>query len=771
MERVAVALDLVWVGLCILARKIADGVVLVVSASAEAASAVHDAVRTLAGPPARSARRHVGASARFARRRAPDVTVKGMLASAAVEHRARRTAKRTAYAARPAGRVLADAAGGLAKRLPGLGVAAVVVALVVTQLPRPALDLAAHFVEGDVKAKGFEPLAQRSTVVAANGETIATLHGKFDRQVVPYNRIPKDLVHLVLAAEDKDFWDHHGYDLAGMSRALMADIRAGGVVQGGSTITQQLAKQNFVGDQQSFVRKGKELVYAVALEDEYPKRDLLERYLNQVYFGAGAYGVSAAAQEFFGVPVERLTVAQGALLAGLIHSPSALDPRAHPDAAKARRDEVLRAAARAGLVDKAKVADALRQPLGVQPPPKPLPDSPLVETIKRAFLGNDAFGATRAERVDKLFRGGLTIQTTLDPNLQRAAENIVRTRFPDPNGPTGAVASIDPRSGAIRALFGGTDQRFDLAAQGRRQPGSSFKPFTAVAALENGIPPTVQLPGTGPVTLDYGGPEKWTVDNYEGESMGGSIDMREALVHSVNTAFATLAVQVGTGKIVDVVKRFGFDVERDLGPPSARGPAVALGGLARGVSPLEMASAYGTFATGGVHHEPFLIARVLDSDGHEIYAHKDAATTAISPEIAGQVVSMLQDVVRRGTGTAARLPGWEPFGKTGTTQDSADAWFVGGVPSLATAVWAGHAVGRVPMPRATGGTVVAPLWRDFMTTALAGVAPEPFPFPVAPAVAAPPPSSSSSTPQLSVSSARSAVPNSPKPAGGKRRGH
>jgi penicillin-binding protein 1A len=692
-----------------------------------------------------------------------------MLAGAVVEHRARRTAKRTAHAARPATHVIAEGAGGLAKRLPGLGIAAVVVALVVTQLPRPALNVAAHFVEDDVKEKGFEPLAQRTTVVAANGETITTLHGKFDRQVVPYDRIPKDLVHLVLAAEDKDFWDHHGYDLAGMSRALVADIRAGGVVQGGSTITQQLAKQNFVGDQQSFVRKGKEVVYAVALEDEYPKQKLLERYLNQVYFGAGAYGVSAAAQEFFGVPVEKLTVAQGAVLAGLIHSPTALNPRTHPDAAKTRRDEVLRAAEREGLVDSGKVADALRQPLGVQAPPKPPPDSPLVETIKRAFLGNEAFGATRAERVDKLFRGGLTIQTTLDPNLQRAAENVVRTRFPDPNGPTGAVASLDPRSGAIRALFGGTDQRFDLAAQGRRQPGSSFKPFTAVAALENGVPPTVSLPGKGPITLDYGGPDKWTVDNYDGESMGGNIDMREALVHSVNTAFATLAVQVGTGKIVDAVKRFGFDVERDLGPPSARGPAVALGGLAHGVSPLEMASAYGTFATGGVHHEPFLIARVLDSDSHEIYEHKDAATTAISPEIAGQVVSMMQDVVRRGTGTAAQMPGWEPFGKTGTTQDSADAWFVGGVPSLATAVWAGHAVGRVPMPRATGGTVVAPLWRDFMVTALTGVAPEPFPFPVAPAVVAPPPSSSATA--RSATSGRAGTTPSSKPRDGKRHGH
>jgi penicillin-binding protein 1A len=730
MERVAVALDLMWVGVCVVTRTLVDAVVVVPAATVEAARAVVTATADLAGPPIRITRRQLAAAHSYFRRRAPDVAVTGLVAGAAVEHRGRRALRGAARRAR-------TPAGALARRLPALGVAALVVGLVGTQLPGPALQLGARFVEDDVREEGFEPLAQRSTIVAANGETIAVLHGRFDREVVPYDRVPDHVVDLVLAAEDRRFWEHEGYDLGGMSRALVADVRAGGVVQGGSTITQQIAKQNFVGDDQTVVRKGKELLYAVALEHEFPKRRLLARYLNQVYFGAGAYGVSAAAQEFFGVPVEQLTVAQGALLAGVIRSPSALDPRRHPFAARLRRDEVLRAADRAGFVAHRDVVVALDEPLGVQPHADPPPDSPLVESITRAFLQNEAFGATRRARVDALFRGGLRIETTLDPRLQGAAERIVRGRFPGPDGPTGAIASVDPRSGAIRALFGGTDQRFDLAAQGRRQPGSAFKPFTALAALEAGIPPTTTFPGAGPITLEYGGPEPWTVDNYEGERMG-PVDLREALVHSVNTAFADLAVRVGADKIVDAVKRVGFDVDRDLGPRSARGPAVALGGLAHGVSPLEMASAYGAFATGGEHRAPFLIARVVDAEGHEIYRHDVAAHRALSAAHAGELVSILQDVVRRGTGTAAQLPGWEPFGKTGTTQDSADAWFVGGVPSLTTAVWVGHPTGRVPMPRATGGTVVAPLWRDFMLEALAGVTPEPFPF-VVPAPPPPPP--------------------------------
>ena len=774
-------------GLRFTGEALADGVAGTAEAVTLTSEVVVDGWRALA-----RALALVGAQLRaglvFLGARLPGALVQGLLGVGAAENVARRAGRELRFVGRWMLTVDAPAAvrrgaravhwmgrpvAGLTRRAPALGVVAVGMVLAGATLPGPAVQWAAGFVEDDLDTPdaGLRPLAQRSVIVAADGSPIAVLHGDVDRRIVPLEAIPLRVIAAVLSAEDTRFWRHEGYDVNGMARAAFADVRAGDVVQGGSTITQQLAKQNYVGDEQTVWRKGKEVLYAVALENRIGKKRVLERYLNEVYFGNGAYGIAAAAEHYFGVPPDQLTLAQAATLAGSIRSPSTLNPRQNPKAAERRRDAVLRAGMKAKLIGREAGEAAMEEPLVVAPPPPPPPTTPLVETIKQAFLANEVFGENRDARVEQLFRGGVRIETTIDPRLQAAAERVVRDRFPDPNGPTAAIASVDPRSGEIRALFGGTDQRFDLAAQGRRQPGSSFKAIAAIAAIESGVPLEQLFEGKGPIEIDYGGPEKWVVDNYE-DGDHPPLNVHEALVKSVNTAYAQLAVQVGTERLVDVVGRLGIDVERALGPPTARGPAVALGGIARGVTPLEMAAAYGTLANGGEYRSPFLVKRVLDADGREIYRHEDEPRRGVSPEVAGHARAMLQDVVRRGTGTGAQLPGWDPFGKTGTTQDHADAWFVGAVPMLSTAVWSGHATGRVSVPGMTGGAVPAPLWRAFMSEALAGVTPEAFPAapvpppPLLPAV--PPPPAAAPTPGPGASPSGDTV-SSPTGRGKKRR--
>jgi membrane peptidoglycan carboxypeptidase len=603
----------------------------------------------------------------------------------------------------------------------------VVVALLVA-LNGPVLEVAALPLSPSVAPARLPPLEQRSTILAADGSTLAVVHDGINRRVIPLSDVPDVVRQAVVAAEDKDFWRHHGYDGKAMARALLADVEARGVTQGGSTITQQLAKQNFVGGAQSLARKAKELLYAVALEKRLTKDQLLERYLNQVYFGSQAYGIEAAAEEFFGLDATQLSLEQAALLAGLIRAPTALDPRTDPGSARARRNEVLDAMARLGFVTPDVAASARAAPIDVLPARPVDVEWPfVVEAVKREFLANPAFGRTEAERRRALMTGGFQIRTTLDPHAQAAAETALSYVSDDLGS---ALVAVDPRSGAILALDDGGQAgttQFDVATQGRRSPGSTFKPLAAVAALEAGMPQNQYLVGDGPIELSYpGAPEPWAVDNYGGERYG-PVPLRDAVVNSINTAFAQIGVAVGPAKIADVARRLGIDVDQAMGPPDARGPAVALGGLSHGVSPLEMASAYATFAAGGVRTTPHLIAQVLGPDGKERYHAQPAPQPVLDPAVNGILVDILEDAVADGTGSAAALPAWQPLGKTGTSDQGADAWFVGAVPVLSAAVWVGHPSSVEAVPGLTGGSVAAPVWRAFMTAALRGTTPVTFP--------------------------------------------
>ncbi|HVM00941.1 MAG TPA: transglycosylase domain-containing protein, partial [Egibacteraceae bacterium] len=573
-------------------------------------------------------------------------------------------------------------------------------------------------------------LDQRSIVYAADGSVLAVLHDEVDRRVVPLAQIPQHVRQAVLTAEDRKFYTHDGYDVEGIGRAFVANARARGITQGGSTITQQLAKANFVGGDQTVRRKLDELLHAIALERRFTKEELLERYLNQVYFGSGAYGIAAAAEEFFRTTPEQLTVEQAALLAGTIRAPSALDPRTNPDAALVRRNQIIAGMAAAGHLPADEVAPRQAVPLVVADHvPKDSTEPYFVEAVKDEFFRNPAFGEERQDRIERLFNGGLAIHTTLDPRLQDIAAEVVARQFPDPNGPTGAIAAVDPRNGRILALHGGSDfhqSQFDIARLGRRHPGSAFKPFVYASALEQGFPLTTRLQGASPAyfaNVPGWSREDGGVRNY-GNSSYGRLDMREALVRSVNTAAAQLMLMVGPDKVLDLAGRMGINV--DAMTEGLVNPSIALGSPQRGVTPLEMAAAYGTFANDGNYAAPHVIDRVDDASGKEVYRVEVRPQRAVDAAVAEALVGMMKDVVRRGTATRARLTGWEAMGKTGTTQNSYDAWFVGGVPVLSTAVWMGHVGENIPMRGMTGGSVPASMWQSFMSRALEGVEPVPF---------------------------------------------
>ena len=572
-------------------------------------------------------------------------------------------------------------------------------------------------------------LEERSVVFAADGSVLAVLHDEVDRRIIPLDEIPPHVRDAVITAEDEKFWEHNGYDVEGIARAAIANAKARDVLQGGSTITQQLAK-SMVGNQRTLERKISELTYAVALENRYSKEELLERYLNQVYLGSGAYGVAAAAEEYFHKDPADLTPAEGAMLAAVIRSPGRLDPRRNPEEVLRRRDTVLHQMVKDGKLHPAEAQAALSSPLGVLPHrPSEVKEPYFVEAMKREFFANPAFGDTREDRINLLFSGGLEIHTTVEPRLQAAADEIIKQFFPEPGGPTAAIATVDPRNGRVLALASGvefTEEQFDLAAQGRRQPGSSFKPFVLAAALENGFPLSMRLRGSGPMVIDMpGAQDPWKVSNYANTNYG-DLDLRQSLARSVNTAFAQLVMLVGPDAAADVATRLGINMTAAMGgvPPV---PAIALGGLQVGVTPLEMASAYGTFATAGQRVAPHVISRVTNRAGEVLWEAKARPETVIEPAIAGSMIEVMQGVVRGGTGTAARIRGWLPAGKTGTTQSNADAWFIGTVPVMSTAVWVGHPDAQVPMRGVTGGSLNARIWQRFMTRALEGVEPVPFP--------------------------------------------
>lgn len=575
------------------------------------------------------------------------------------------------------------------------------------------------------KTADFSKLPHGTRLVAADGSVLGDLGPDGLRAFEPtkLSSLPDPVKYSFLAAEDKNFYKHDGVDPVAMLRAALSTAR--GHTQGGSTITQQLAKINYTGGERTVFRKFKEYLYTAKLERRYSKDELLERYINQVYFGDGAYGLAAAAKGYFGISPDQLSPAQAAMIAGKIRAPEYLDPRSHAHDVTRRRNQVLVNMQRSGWLDEGQYKAAVAEPLRVIPKvAASATRAPhFVAFVEREAKKLNALGSNPDTRASQLFTGGYTIKTTLDPNVYDSTVASVRARLGEANDPTTAVATVSPGDGAIRSLFGGLDfatTQFDMSSLSGRQAGSSFKPFVYMAALRDKIDPRSTFDGTSDRVIPCYGDKP--VKNYAGEDAGGSIDVDEALVHSVNTVFVELGCQVGPGDVVRAAHDDG--IAKDA--TSAQG-AVFLGGLdGDGVNALAMASAFATFAADGVYAEPYAIATITDRDGRVVYQHKPKTHRAFSSDEAGVINRPLQDVVRRGTGTAAAI-GRPVIGKTGTTQNNIDAWFIGATPDLATGVWVGY---PQPKPMAnvhgravTGGSFPALVFHDVMRASLRGVPP------------------------------------------------
>jgi penicillin-binding protein 1A len=595
-------------------------------------------------------------------------------------------------------------------------------------------------------------LPQTSFLYAADGTLITRLHAGEDRVVVRASRIPDVVRDAVIAIEDQRFYDHTGLDLRALLRAAYIDATTGEIVEGGSTITQQLVKQVYVGSEETLDRKIREAYLAWQMEHRFTKEQILTKYLNTVYFGNGAYGIMAASRTYFDKEPIDLTLEEAAFLAGTIAAPVTYDPLIRPGRARNRRNRVLTRMFELRMIDATSYTLATRSALVLnmnRDDADPYFAPHFVDYFKEWFLSNPRFGETPEERYRLLFEGGLRIVTTIDPRLQRAAEAAVASVLPYRSDPFGALTAIDPRTGFVRAMVGGRNYwseqdrfaRINLATGGStgRQAGSAFKPFALVAALESGLTRSTTLNGsTARILLQDG--TYWEPRNAEGSGYG-TISLESATVNSVNIAYANLLAEMGAGssylgaeKTVEAAVRMGIRCcprTTEPGGPLAPVPSAVLG--VNEVSTLEMASAYGTLAFGGQHVQPTPVISITTRDGEPVYQATPKPTQAVAPAIAQEAVDILRGVVSGGTGTGANI-GRPQFGKTGTAQNASDAWFVGAVPQLVTAVWVGFPQGQIAMccgnvriSTVYGGTWPASIWRAFMSAATAHMPVKEFP--------------------------------------------
>ena len=543
-------------------------------------------------------------------------------------------------------------------------------------------------------------------MVAASGEVLAA-RGSGHGRDVRINELPEYLPQAIIAVEDRRFRWHFGVDPVGLVRAAVANLRALRIVQGGSTLTQQLAKNLFLEPDRTLRRKVQEMILAVWLETGYSKNEILELYLNRVYFGAGTYGVEAGAQRFFGKSARQVTLAEAAVLAGLLKAPARYAPTRNPDLSEDRAGTVIDRMVEVGFISRAEGETARAHPARLVHP--------------------DAGGAIgyAADWVSDLLPGfigqpetDLIVETTIDPELQAAAEralaDVLGEEGAEVGAGQGAIVAIDP-NGAVKAMVGGRsymESQFNRATRAYRQPGSAFKPFIYLAALESGLTPdTVRT--DAPVTF-----ANWSPKNYNGKYRG-RVTLREGLADSLNTVAARLAHEVGVTSIVETARRLGITA------PIGRDLSIALG--TSEVTLLELAGAYVPFANGGFGVVPHVIERVRTADGKLLYQRAGSGPGRVMrSDKVGAMNSMLQTALQSGTAKRADFGDWPAAGKTGTTQEWRDAWFVGYTARLAAGVWIGNDDGK-PMQRVSGGSLPAMVWHRFMAEAHEGLKPVPLP--------------------------------------------
>ncbi|MDX6267002.1 MAG: hypothetical protein QOD70_1742 [Frankiales bacterium] len=597
---------------------------------------------------------------------------------------------------------------------------------------------------------------QATQITYVSGTPIGSL-GK-NRTIVPLSEVSKDAQHAVLAAEDRGFYSEPGISITGIGRALFANVQAGGVQQGGSTITQQYAKNAFLTQDRTFSRKIKEVFIAVKMSQTVSKDTILADYLNTIYFGRGAYGIEAAAQTYFHTPAVKLTAAQGAVLASSIRSPAGYDPANHLDKAKSRWTFVIAGMVKEGWLSKADAA-ALHYPT-VDKIKQDASFPGTLDYVRQQVIAElTAHGFTESE----LQSGGLLVKTTIDKKAEDAAiatEHAMveaKAKASDRNPAVSALVSIEPGTGRVVAYYGGKGGGFDYASDGRVQPGSSMKPYVLATALTEGKSLSTQYDGSSPQTVCG-----QLAHNDQGDPPFGNIDLATGLQYSVNTVYLHLACDVGPSKVRDLAHKAGLgpDPLDGEGSPSAQ---IALGSGGYEIRPLDQADGYATFAAQGVQADPYFVEAVYrvhngKPDSKPFYSHALKRQTAFSADVAADATSAMVKVVQAGTGTNAQLSGRPTAGKTGTTTKNTNAWFCGFTPQLATAVWIGNVHGgTVTLGGRTGiygGTVPAQIFKQYMDAALQGKPVVPFPPKVGVGTA--------STPTATVSPTATATP-SPTP--------
>ena len=580
--------------------------------------------------------------------------------------------------------------------------------------------------------------ASASTMIYDKDGNLVTSVGIKNSVPVSIKDVPEHVVNAFLAIEDPAFYQHHGFSLRGIARAAWSDLTAGEIRQGGSTITQQLVKLSFLSPEQTFKRKIQELILAIQVERRYTKDEILEMYLNNIYLGEGCYGIQAAAQTFFGKDVGDLKLEEAALLAALPQAPSAYNPfkilvlqgeekEEHLKTIVSRRNTVLDCMVKYNYIDQAQADAAKSAELKLdtrEPSSRQYPYPYFLDYVTEVLI--EKYGEK------EVFNGGLKVYTTLDPKIQQIAEAAMKnsSNFPpsktDANGitqPQGAIVVLDPHTGHIKALVGGREhvqkRQWNRATMTSRQPGSSFKPIAAYG-------PAIEYKGLGPASVVDDIPVKY--GSYEPKNSDGTyrglVTLRTALSRSINTvAVKLLADTVGLNEAI----RFASGLEIKL-DPAKHGASMALGGLHTGVTPLQLAGAYGAFANQGVYIEPTAITRVEKADGIILDQIIPRQRQAMKPTTAYLITDMLKTAVQSGTGTNAQI-GRPAAGKTGTTDNGVDIWFAGYTPDLVAVVWIGHDNNQTPMPQAYGGMYPARIWREVMSKALSGVPAKDFPRP------------------------------------------
>ncbi|MGE5690434.1 MAG: transglycosylase domain-containing protein [Pseudomonadota bacterium] len=606
-----------------------------------------------------------------------------------------------------------------------LAILAVLAAVVVVSVSAAAVGGAAA-VASNCELSTLRPVSigQNSFVYAADGSLLGSIPAEKNRQPVALRAMSPWLPKATIAIEDRRFYEHGGVDFEGIARALVEDIKAGRVVQGGSTITQQLVRNLYISNEKTLQRKVKEACLAIKLNRAWSKERILAGYLNQVYYGSHAYGVEAASQTFFSKRSRNLTLVEAALIAGLPQAPSEYDPFKNPNRATARRNEVLRAMYVNGDVTRPELDAALRQPVRLRA-------GKLYTRIREPYFFSFVRDALIAEYGANTVRsGGLRVYTTVDRKLQIAARKAITQTLPYKDDPAAALVAIDPHNGHIRAMVAVTPgkraNQFNLASQARRQAGSTFKTFVLTAAINEGISPSTsylsapfKYDPAGDGSCDSDPPTAWCPETYDHTYIGVT-SIHNATLRSDNTVFARLTLDVGPEKVAEMARKLGIRSTLPIVP--------SLGLGAGEVSPLEMSSAYATLAAGGVYSAPTAIRKVVLANGQ---VDEDAGWGKVKRErvipdwVAYEVTKILEDNVTGGTGYPNAYIGRPAAGKTGTTDDFTDAWFCGFVPNLQATVWVGYPKGKISMDdvhgiRVAGGTFPAQIWGIFMRSVTDG---------------------------------------------------